>query len=402
MQFISVGRKNEMKQEELLSIIVPVFQTKEYLPTCIESILNQGYQNIEIILVDDGSTDGSSEECEVIKKKDSRIKVIHTLNKGPFQARKMGVENAQGRVVTFVDSDDWIDKGIYQEMMMYYDKYAPDVIAYAYRINESGACSECSYPEGIYSQKEIERKIMPNMMMVYPEGERKLNPSVCCKIFKREIYEKVTKDVADRITLGEDALVTYPAMCIANSVYISNKIYYHYRMNETSCTHIYSWEKLEEIKSFQTNMTRLMSRYGALYNFSLQMDCYVRSFLEAFLVNKYGIHRTASTYLFPYKGIAPDSKVQIYGAGEVGKSYYCSLKQTRYAELVGWYDQNYSGIDMYDGEKIRSPEKIIEAEADTIIIAVLNPQIALDIREYLLSMGVDQRKIFWEKPLLTI
>lgn len=400
IKVIHIGGNENMS--ELLSVIVPVYQTKEYLPICIESILNQNYQNIEIILVDDGSSDGSAELCDDMKKMDKRIKVIHSQNRGLYQARKLGVLNAMGHLITFVDSDDWIEKNIYQDMMWAYDEYKPDIIAYAYRINEFGICSECFYSEGYYSKNEIVSKIIPDMIMNYQYGARKLNPSVCCKIFKKEIYKKVTENIKGRITLGEDAMVTYPAMCVAESVYISNRPYYHYRMNEKSSTHVFPLERIEEIEMFQKGITELMKLHGSNYDFSLQIDCYVRHLLEMFIVNRYGIHRTATMYVFPYRQIDPNSKVQIYGAGEVGKSYYLSLKQTQYAEVIGWYDKSANEMNTYDGQEILAPESIIEKDADKIIIAICDCQAASDISEYLLSLGIDEKKIFWKQPVLNI
>lgn len=95
-------------EENLVSIIVPVYNAKNYLEKCINSLINQIYKNIEIILVDDGSTDGSSEICDFYSKKDNRIRVIHQKNSGPSHARNVGIDNANGDFICFVDSDDYI------------------------------------------------------------------------------------------------------------------------------------------------------------------------------------------------------------------------------------------------------------------------------------------------------
>lgn len=387
---------------KLLSIIVPVYQTKEYLKQCVDSILNQKYQNIEIILVDDGSTDGSAQLCDELAKTHNRVSVLHRENQGPYQARKLGVANSSGDLVTFVDSDDWLEEDVYQDLMSVYEKSNPDLMAFAYRCNQDGDCSETSYSEGLYCRKDIEDKILPEMMFDIQAGGRKLNPSVCCKIFKKGLYEKVTKDVDARITLGEDAIVTYPAMCIAESIYISNKPYYHYRVNQTSCTHVFSLDRVEEVKLFQKNITALLAEYGPDFNFKLQIDCYVRTFLEMMIFNWYGIHRSAAMYAFPYRQIKPNARVQLYGAGEVGKSYFCSLKQSQYAEIVGWYDKNATSESSYGGVKISPPEDILQEIADIIIIAIRDLKSAEAIRESLISLGVDEKKIFWEKPINNI
>ena len=94
---------------ELISIVVPVYNVRQYIEKCIDSIINQTYKNLEIILVDDGSTDGSGELCDELKKLDFRIKVYHKENGGLSDARNYGVDRAKGMYIGFVDSDDYVD-----------------------------------------------------------------------------------------------------------------------------------------------------------------------------------------------------------------------------------------------------------------------------------------------------
>lgn len=105
------------KQKDIISVVVPIYNIEKYLPRSIESILNQTYQNLEVILVDDGSTDGSLEICEQYAKKDARIKVLHKSNGGAGGARNRGMELATGKYLTFVDGDDWIEKDMYEKML---------------------------------------------------------------------------------------------------------------------------------------------------------------------------------------------------------------------------------------------------------------------------------------------
>ena len=98
-----------MKANEKISVIVPVYNVKLYLHKCVDSILNQTYQNIEVLLIDDGSTDGSSDICDSYTEKDSRIKVVHKKNGGLSSARNTGLDMATGEYILFVDSDDYID-----------------------------------------------------------------------------------------------------------------------------------------------------------------------------------------------------------------------------------------------------------------------------------------------------
>ena len=115
-----------------VSVIVPIYNTKRYLYKCIDSIINQTFKELEIILVDDGSTDGSSEVCDEYAGKDERIKVIHQENKGLVYSRYIGVSNAAGEYIGFVDSDDWIAHDMYAILMSEVDKKQYDIVSMGY------------------------------------------------------------------------------------------------------------------------------------------------------------------------------------------------------------------------------------------------------------------------------
>lgn len=100
-------------EQELISIIVPVYNVERHLPKCLDSIINQAYKNIEIILIDDGSTDNSGVICDEYKLKDNRINVIHQANHGIGYTRNIGLQNANGKFIGFVDSDDFIDENMF-------------------------------------------------------------------------------------------------------------------------------------------------------------------------------------------------------------------------------------------------------------------------------------------------
>ena len=105
------------EMQELLTVIVPVYNVERYLVQCVDSIINQTYKELEIILVDDGSTDASGRICDEYATKDQRIKVIHKVNGGLVSARKAGLTVANGNFIAFVDSDDWIDADMYEQLL---------------------------------------------------------------------------------------------------------------------------------------------------------------------------------------------------------------------------------------------------------------------------------------------
>ena len=111
-----------------LSVIVPIFNVEKYLPQCVESILNQTYNKLEIILVDDGSTDSCGAMCNDYAKRDKRVKVLHKNNGGLVSARKAGIEIAQGNYITYVDGDDWLSPNTYEVLMRYILETKADIV----------------------------------------------------------------------------------------------------------------------------------------------------------------------------------------------------------------------------------------------------------------------------------
>lgn len=114
--------------EELISIIVPIYNVEKYLRKCVDSLINQTYKNIEIILVDDGSPDNSPKICDAYKEKDNRIVVIHKMNGGLSSARNAGLRIAKGKYIGFVDSDDWVETSMYEDLLSFMVTYDCDLV----------------------------------------------------------------------------------------------------------------------------------------------------------------------------------------------------------------------------------------------------------------------------------
>ena len=146
---------------ELISVIVPVYNVKEYLVDCIESIVNQTYRNLEIILVDDGSTDGSSTICDEYGLKDKRIRIIHKVNGGLSSARNAGLDCANGAYISFVDSDDWLEQDFYRILYGAIKAANADIaVCGRYLVSEYGKEKMfCSDEQNIFSRKEALREI---------------------------------------------------------------------------------------------------------------------------------------------------------------------------------------------------------------------------------------------------
>ncbi|WP_052124470.1 glycosyltransferase family 2 protein [Gallibacterium anatis] len=181
----------ELKESELISVIVPVYNVENYLEDCITSLLNQTYQNIEIILVNDGSTDSSGKICEIFAFSDSRIKVFHKSNGGSSSARNLGISKSTGDYIGFIDSDDTIDLRMYEYLYKLIKKYSADSSEINYRVcnrrenttNQRVDFDSCK--EYIYQDKAILEYYMLNMLKTG-------NCSVCTCLFRKDLLKSIS------------------------------------------------------------------------------------------------------------------------------------------------------------------------------------------------------------------
>lgn len=149
-----------------ISVIIPIYNAELYLKQCLESVVGQTYRKLEILLVDDGSTDGSAAMCDTYMMADSRIKVIHKENEGLVWARKTGVSLAAGEYITYVDADDWIDLDMYETIMRNMTEQDADMVLYGMieEYEDQSVTKENLLVEGHYAGEEIKEKIYPNAL----------------------------------------------------------------------------------------------------------------------------------------------------------------------------------------------------------------------------------------------
>ena len=170
--------------QSLVSMIVPVYNTEKYIERCVESIINQTHQNLDIILVDDGSTDGSSEKCDYYAKKDQRIRVIHKKNGGQSSARNAGLDICKGAYISFVDSDDWIEPDMYSTLLRELERYGASLAVCgrydAYEGSKEKSVGKTFEKDGIFRSYDI----LPQMTLGVISDF-----SVCDKLHRRDLWE---------------------------------------------------------------------------------------------------------------------------------------------------------------------------------------------------------------------
>lgn len=387
-------------ENKLLTVVVPVYNTSHYLMKCIDSIILQQYRELDIILIDDGSTDGSEKICDRLKNTDDRIRVFHQDNKGLVASRKLGVELAKGNLITFVDSDDWIEPDMYFQMMAAYMEFEPDMVASGITLENGNKISYemDTIPEGLYVHKAINEQIIPYMMYNELNEKRSITPSVCNKIYKVDLLRMIIRDLDERITYGEDAAVTYIYIAKASKIMILNNSWYHYVIHSNSMSRKYHINSFEKIYQFYTYMTKQFLELGIWDQMEQQLKKYTKLFLAQTVQRIFDITPENPIYLFPFEMVEKDSRVVIYGAGKVGSSYRNNLLRSDYAELVGCIDRNYDLLNI-NGLNVSSPDMLKNFETDYIVIGIEKKEIALEIESHLLELGVKKHKIIWKQPV---
>lgn len=206
--------------DQVISVIVPVFNVEKYLDKCIKSIVNQTYKNLEIILVDDGSPDNCPQICEDWAKKDSRIKVIHKKNGGLSSARNAALEIAQGDYITFVDSDDWVENDMAQSMLTCANQNGADIVCCGFYFdNLDGSGRAQSFEKAEYENKEIARNLLLD----------NIRPEVCSKLYSKELIKQFRFD--ESIKYAEDLPFNFYLMLNAKKLCCTGIRCYHYLLN---------------------------------------------------------------------------------------------------------------------------------------------------------------------------
>ncbi len=192
----------------MISVIVPVYNVKAYLRKCLDSITNQTYKDLEILVVDDGSTDGCGRICDEYAERDSRVKVFHTENRGLSSARNLGLDEAKGEWVGFVDSDDWIEPDMYEEALDGIED--ADILCF-------------QRTEGTYSGLEALYKFINNEISAF----------IWKKLYRKELFEEISFPDG---RISEDRATIYLLLHKAKTVRCKNVCGYHYTIRQDSIT----------------------------------------------------------------------------------------------------------------------------------------------------------------------
>lgn len=235
---------------ELITIIVPVYNVEKYLKECIDSLINQTYQNLEIILIDDGSKDKSGKICDKYTDLDNRIKVIHKQNEGLGYARNTGLKYAKGKYVTFIDSDDKADEDLIEKLQKgIHDTNSDTCIGGFKRITEHGIITyKEKYEEAIFDGSDVYNELFARMLGSAPNKHDAIRMSVWNVLYSMDIIKEYKIEFpSERVFISEDIIWDSEYYKYSNRTVVIDSIAYNYRITPGSLTKKYKPDMLEKI-----------------------------------------------------------------------------------------------------------------------------------------------------------
>lgn len=374
-----------------LSIIVPVYNAEEYLNQCIESILKQSYRDIELMLVDNNSTDSSLSICREYEDIDKRVHVLKETKQGPFYARKRGVLEATGDYITFVDADDFIAENSYcmalPDMECGVDGIFYNI--YRYFSGEYIRYDSSWKTEKIYDKGMIFEEIFPQMLWNKENNSFGIDPALWCKIIRADKIKSLFRRIdAMDFHYGEDVAIIYPLIRSIDFLSIHNEAYYYHRQrnNGELPGYIKDDEYLYKLYKLYLHLKSELPEHDI---FDEQIDLfYINSINLA--RKKYGVVEKANKrYLFPFGKVEKHEKIIIYGAGNVGTQYMEQIIQTKYCHVTLW-------VDKYAVKQNVHPiEDISKYSFDKVVIAIEDKQIIDNVKRMLLEMDISDKKIVY-------
>lgn len=382
--------------EDLISVIVPIYRIEAYLEKCIQSIRNQTYKNLEIILVDDGSDDQCPQICDKHAREDSRIKVIHKKNGGLDSARKAGMVVACGKYVGYVDGDDWIEPEMYERLIECCNQYRVEVV-------ESGVIdsyvntSKKRVPyieEGCYIGEKFTDKVERQLLYAGVFFDHGMAPYLVTKLFQRKRIMKYQMMEGLTNVIHDDTMVSLPCIAESRSIYISHECYYHYRFRRDSL-------KRECRKDEVANLISCYSDFYARFSGTLlskKEDKQIKYYALYWLLYKAPYifdDMNDMNYLMPFGGLNKEAGIVLYGAGAAGIHLENYIQSVEGSNLVCWADRNYKELQETMG--IVDPKEILHYEYDYVVIAIMRESAVRSAKRDLIELGVPQKKILWIK-----
>lgn len=390
---VNIIREKKMVK---LSVIIPVYNREKYLMKCMDSVLSQTFRDMEIICVDDGSTDRSGEILNEYVQKDSRIKVFHQDNRGVVSARNVGISKAEGKYIGFIDSDDWIDPQMFEQLYSRAEQSGADLVTSGYW-QEGNYTSQLfdAVSEGYYGEKEMQF-LREHAIYHMQKKETGIRGSLWCKLFRTELLRKPFAQVPENLVFSEDKLGILTYLLDCKAVYIEKKAYYHYRIHSESTVHKADFDYLLHIHEVYRYLRSLYGHENFTADMRTQAELYVTELLLLGINQRMGYQNRNLLWVDPYwlDKIPDGSRVVLYGGGEMGRKYKKQLEVRGKAEYTACVDYEWEKYKDRDPVVV-SPDAVDPDAYDILVITVKNPNKAMEIKSQLLEAHIPEEKILW-------
>lgn len=375
----------------LISVIVPIYNSALYLRKCVDSILAQTYQNIEVILVDDGSADECPAICDEYAGFDERVIVLHKQNEGLVRARKDGIRLAQGEYVAFVDSDDWIVADMLESLQLLAEQDQADVVMSAVMVatEDSYTYKQNGVDAGVYSGDKLQQ--LKNKLL---GGEDYFSfsvlPYLWNKLWRRTLLLEYLLQADESVTVGEDVVIGFPAILQAETVIVTEKAYYYYRQNSTSMLQQHKNQK-RECDNAKRVYQYLKGRFEALGYGTLAKGGLQRYFVNQIMTRSYETVNQAMDCegSFPFADRI-EQPVIIYGAGAFGTAVYEYVSQR--FEVKAWVDANADFLRTVGYPIVTLGDVDLDSN-DLIIVSIMIRRIAKQVQKDLIRKGIKRENI---------
>lgn len=393
--------KTDISNASLASVIVPIYNTQGYLVRCIESILNQTYTNMEIILVNDGSTDDSLSVCEEYARQDVRIQIVSQPNQGIIAAKKAGIRLCRGTYVMFVDSDDWIEPKLLETMVRTIRERGCSLVCTNVYMDYDGSTVEKrnAVPAGTYETRSIAKDLF-----YYKDTDHYgILPYSVAKLFSRDMLKEVLNNLSNDIRYAEDKAIVFSFVFKNIKVCFTDDIYYHYCVRNGSACQSENQDYLVELTAFYKYAKTLFDEHEEREHLLRQLGKYLLSETRYAIDVKLGLTSSGKPiYTEPYEldpsvFFAQKKKMILYGAGKVGADYRKRMADCANLELSGWVDKNYEKYQK-EGLDVKPVECIRDTEYDYILVAVRKREIFQEIMKELTGMGIAENDVIWGRP----
>lgn len=276
-----------------ITVIVPVYNVEHYLEQCVRSILEQSYSVFEVLLVDDGSTDGSGELCERLSAENDRVRTVHKGNAGLGYARNTGLDNLHSDTthVMFVDSDDWLEPGMIETFARAIGSSGADCVlgGFTKRDGEGNSQFEFKLEDAVWEGNGLATELVPRVCGSAPDASDSIPMSVCSSLFaKTNIDEHDLRFPSEREVISEDFVFKFKFMQTCSKVATTSCVGYSYRTNLSSLTTSYRPDRFEACLYFFDYALRLVSVSPA------ETDCVLRLKKTLFIYMKMCISQEVS------------------------------------------------------------------------------------------------------------